>query len=159
MQFYFVNPPMHELSDALAPMRRSLRSAGGNYSDCLNCSGVCTTGTCVCKVRKRLVVHCVTCQTRHKSIFMMLCLYIGLFPLFSAHYTKGLVNGRQLWLYRRVRQYIVPIVCRGHGSTGKEKYVEELAKLCTLCVLLIVMLFALVCVCPSSTSTDPVYGE
>ena len=35
------------------------------------------------------------------------------------HSTKGLVNGWQLWLYRCVRQYIVPVVCRGHGSTGK----------------------------------------
>eukprot|EP00731_Ephydatia_muelleri_P030731 Em0022g245a len=41
---------MHELSGALAPMRRSFRSIGGNYSDCLSCTGECTTGMCVCKV-------------------------------------------------------------------------------------------------------------
>ncbi|KAL5460542.1 hypothetical protein EMCRGX_G033994 [Ephydatia muelleri] len=79
MQFksYLVNP-MHELSGALAPMRRSFRSIGGNYSDCLSCTGECTTGMCVCKVRK-LSYAClcrVTYQTRHDSSFIILCLHL-----------------------------------------------------------------------------------
>lgn len=69
---------MHELSGALAPMRRSFRSIGGNYSDCLSCTGECTTGMCVCKVRK-LSYAClcrVTYQTRHDSSFIILCLHL-----------------------------------------------------------------------------------